>query len=217
VACSLCETRKEKRFCPAVHGRICPQCCGEQREVTLDCPSDCPYLQQARQHEHVRDREQLDPEESFSRVEIPAAFLYERQSFIMGLMFGIVQCARADHSINDRETLAALTSLAKTYETRVNSGLVYEPPMASLGQQAIARELQKLVGEYRQVEEKNLGMTRLRDADVLKALVFMLRLGLVRTSGRPRSRAFLDFLGSQFPQERGVLTPDSAGSGIVVP
>jgi len=36
VSCAVCEIRKEKRFCPAVHGRICPQCCGEQREVTLD-------------------------------------------------------------------------------------------------------------------------------------------------------------------------------------
>ena len=26
----------------------------EQREVTLDCPSDCAYLQQARDHEKPR-------------------------------------------------------------------------------------------------------------------------------------------------------------------
>ena len=38
MSCAICEKRKEKRFCPAIHGRICPQCCGEQREVTLDCP-----------------------------------------------------------------------------------------------------------------------------------------------------------------------------------
>ena len=52
MSCVICEIRKEKRVCPAVHGRICAQCCGEQREVTLDCPSDCPYLQQAREHEY---------------------------------------------------------------------------------------------------------------------------------------------------------------------
>ena len=33
VSCEICHNRKEKRFCPAIHGRICPQCCGEQREV----------------------------------------------------------------------------------------------------------------------------------------------------------------------------------------
>ena len=58
LSCALCEERKEKRFCPAVHGKICPQCCGEQREVTLDCPSDCPYLLQSRQQsrEHATAR-----------------------------------------------------------------------------------------------------------------------------------------------------------------
>ena len=35
MSCSICEKRKEKRFCPAVHGRICPQCCGESREITV--------------------------------------------------------------------------------------------------------------------------------------------------------------------------------------
>ena len=59
MSCAICQTRKEKRFCLAVHGRICPQCCGEQREVTLDCPSDCVYLQQARQHEKPRAAEDL--------------------------------------------------------------------------------------------------------------------------------------------------------------
>jgi hypothetical protein len=217
VACSLCETRKEKRFCPAVHGRICPQCCGEQREVTLDCPSDCPYLLQARQHEQPRPAGELDPEHSFPKVEIPSAFLYEHQPLVMGVIFGVVKGARGDRGTNDREILAALTSLAKTYETRVNSGLVYEPAMAGIGQQAIVAELQKLIGEYRKLEEQHLGYAKLRDSDVLRALVFVLRLGLMRTSGRPKSRAFLDFLGSQFPEEKGVVAPDTPGSRIVVP
>ena len=50
MSCAICEVRKEKRFCPAVHDRICPRCCGTEREVTLDCPSECVFLQQARAH-----------------------------------------------------------------------------------------------------------------------------------------------------------------------
>ena len=61
MSCALCHDRKEKRFCPALHDRICPQCCGEAREVTIDCPSDCVYLQQAREHEKPREADQLDP------------------------------------------------------------------------------------------------------------------------------------------------------------
>ena len=68
MTCAICETRKEKRFCPAVHGRICPQCCGEQREVTLDCPSDCPYLQQAREHEKRATQKISTPPPSFCKL-----------------------------------------------------------------------------------------------------------------------------------------------------
>ena len=91
MSCAICEIRKEKRFCPAVHGRICPQCCGEQREVTLDCPSDCPYLQQARKHEKPRPADQFDPASLFLQVEISEQFTYEREHLLMGLSYAAGQ------------------------------------------------------------------------------------------------------------------------------
>src|SRR6266404_2688408 len=108
VSCAICEERKEKRFCPEVHGKICPQCCGEQREVTLDCPSDCPYLLQAREHataHHAnpqnewpgeRDREALFREVEIPDVEITEQFLYEREELILGLSFALAKCAREE-------------------------------------------------------------------------------------------------------------------------
>ena len=74
MSCAICEIRKEKRFCPAVHGCICPQCCGEQREVTLDCPSDCPYLVQAHEHERPRSADQIYPAGLFLQVELSDQF-----------------------------------------------------------------------------------------------------------------------------------------------
>jgi hypothetical protein len=44
VICPLCEKRKAKRYCPAKGEMICAICCGEKREVSIDCSSDCPYL-----------------------------------------------------------------------------------------------------------------------------------------------------------------------------
>ncbi len=114
MACSICEARKEKRFCPAVHGRICPTCCGEQREVTLDCPSDCPYLVQARRNEAERSRDEIDRDAMFAHVEVPERFVYEREPLLVGLTYGLVKCARDDRSINDREILGALSSLARS-------------------------------------------------------------------------------------------------------
>ena len=216
MACSICEKRKEKRFCPAVHGRICPQCCGEQREVTLDCPSPCPYLQQAREHEKPRSLSDLDQAGLFPEVEIGDQFLYEHEHLVVGLTYALAKSAKADRNINDADLIAALTSLAKTQQTLVSSGLHYEAPMTSIHLQSIAAEVQKMLKEYREAEQKHLGYSRLRESDVLKALVFLVRMGHARTSGRPKSRAYLDFVLAQFP-EPTIASPEETGSRLIVP
>ena len=200
-----------------MHGRICPQCCGEQREVTLDCPSDCPYLLQAREHEKPRPADEVNPADLFLQVELTDQFIYESEHLIMGLSFALAKSAHANRMLNDRDLIAALTSLAKSYETLVNSGLVYETPTANVAHQAVAAEVQNMVKEYREAEQKHIGVTRLRDSEVLRALVFLVRMAHGRTSGRPRSRAFIDFLFSQFPEKSGVVAPEEAGSRIITP
>jgi hypothetical protein len=217
LSCAICEKRKEKRFCPAVHGRICPQCCGEQREVTLDCPSDCVYLQQAREHEKPHSIEELDQSALFPKVEVGDQFLYEQEHLILGLSYALAKSARADHGVRDADLIAALSSLARSYETLSNSGLVYEAPVTNLTHQAITAEVQKMVKEYREAEQKHMGYSKLRDSDVLRGLVFLLRMGMVRTSGRPKSRAFVDFLYRQFPEQESVVATADEGSRIIVP
>jgi len=218
VSCAICETRKEKRFCPAVHGRICPQCCGEQREVTLDCPSDCPYLQQAREHEKAHPGEKLDAAALFLQVELGDQFVYEHEHLIMGLSFALAKCARADRAIYDRDLIAGLTTLARTYERLINSGLHYEESAPGLAQQTVIAELQNMVKEYREAEQKHTGYSRLRDSEVLKTLVFLVRMAYSRTSGRPKSRAFVDFLQAQFPEKEPALASlGDVGSRIIIP
>jgi hypothetical protein len=216
VSCAICDKRKEKRFCPAVHGRICPQCCGEQREVTLDCPSECIYLQQARVHEKQRPLEALDQSLLFPQVEVGDQFLYEHEHLLIGLSFALDRSVRADRTITDADLLASLTSSAKSYETLVHSGLYYETRTTSISQQAISAELQRMVKEYRETEQKHLGQTRLRDSEILRALVFLIRMGHARTSGRLKSRAFVDFVLAQFP-EKTIAAPEEVGSRIILP
>ena len=218
MSCAICEVRKEKRFCPALHGRICPQCCGEQREVTLDCPSDCPYLRQAREHEKPRSRDHIDPEALFLKVEVPDQFLYEREHLLMGLTFALAKSVRADRILNDGDLLAALSALTISYQRLVNSGLHYEQAIPSAPQQRVAAEVESMLQEYREAEQKHMGYSTVRDSDVLKALVFLVRLGYGRTSGRPKARAFAEFLVAQFPEkESSVITAQEAGSRIIVP
>jgi len=217
LTCAICVSRKEKRFCPEVHGRICPQCCGEQREVTLDCPSDCVYLQQARQHERPRSLEALDRNALFPNVEIGEQFLYEQEHLILGLSFALAKSAKADRRIRDSDLLSALTTLAGRYETLATSGLHYESAGTNIVHQAIAAEVQNMVKEYREAEQKHTGHTRLRDSDVLRALVFLLRMGLTRTSGRPKARAFVEFLFQQFPEPQSAIAAPDEASRIIVP
>ena len=214
-----------------MHGKICPQCCGEQREITLDCPSDCPYLLQARQqsrehataHSHDGRTDPQDRQGPFSEIEIPDVeivdqFLYEREELILGLSYALVKSARDDRSLMDRDLIAALSLLAKHYQTLVNSSLIYEPPTTNIAHQNIAREVETMVREFREAEEEHLGYNRLRDSDVLKALVFLLHMGLSETSGRPKSRKFIDLLFAQFPEKHSVIAgPEEAGNRIIIP
>ena len=217
MSCTICNKRKEKRFCPAVHGRICPQCCGEQREVTLDCPSECVYLQQAREHEKPRPIEELDQSALFPKIEIGQQFLYEQEHLILGLSYALAKSAQVDRGIRDADVISALSALARNYETLAGSGLHYETPVTNLSHQAIASEVQKMVKEYREAEQKHVGYSRLRDSDVLRAFVFLLRMAFTRTSGRPKSRAFVDFLFRQFPEQQSAITAADEGSRIIVP
>jgi hypothetical protein len=216
LSCAICEKRKDKRFCPAVHGRICPQCCGEQREVTLDCPSECTYLQQAREHEKPRRIEELDQPTLFPEIEIGQQFLYEQEQLILGLSYVLAKSAHADRAIRDSDLISVLGVLARTYETLTASGLHYEMLVTNIAQQAIASEVQKMIAEYRAAEQKHMGYRRLRDSDILRVLVFLLRMAVSHTSGRPKSRAFVDFLFEQFPENPSAITaPDE--SRIIVP
>lgn len=218
MSCVICKIRKEKRFCPAVHGRICPQCCGEQREVTLECPLDCPYLIQAREHEKPRSADQIDPAALFLQIEVSDQFMYQHEHLLMGLTYALAKAARGDRSLHDQDLIAALTVLAKSYERRVNSGLHYEQPLTSDSQRRAANEVETMVREYREAEQKHMGYSSLRDSEVLNALVFLVRLAHGRTSGRPKSRAFVEFVFAQFPEkESPVLTPKEAGSRIILP
>jgi hypothetical protein len=201
LSCAICSDRKGKRFCLAVHGRICPQCCGEQRELTLDCPSECPYLQQARQHEKPRQLEDAPPQEVFPKIELSDEFLRDREPVISGILQTLGRLSRSDRSLTDR-----------------GSGLVYEQVPPSLAQQALIEAVRQLLEEFRQVEREHLGHSTLKDAEVLKVLVLTLRLAHIHTSGRPRSRGFLDFLHQQFPAaQSSIAAADEPGSRIIMP
>jgi hypothetical protein len=75
--------------------------------------------------------------------------------------------------------------------------------------------VQERVAEFRERETKELGMTRTRDTDAMGVLAFLQRMEIDRNNGRPRGRAFLDFLRQFFPQEPGEAVPTT--SSLIIP
>ena len=195
MKCRLCETRKPRRFCPGVSGDICSICCGDQREVTVDCPLDCAYLAEARRHEKLAD---INPEEIPNRdVPISEEFLREHEPLLLFLGAKILEAALSTPGAVDSDVREALDSLIRTHRT-LQSGLYYETKPANLMAASIHEKIQEAVALLRK-ELSEKGAPAVRDAEILGTLVFLQRVALGHNNGRPRGRAFLSYLFAHFP------------------
>ena len=88
--------------------------------------------------------------------------------------------------------------------------------MCSAAVTADLRWLRALAGpEFRRAEQQRLGLSRTRDADVLGTMVFLHRLAIDRDNGRPRGRAFLDFVRGFYPPQPSPFAP--ASSSLIIP
>ncbi len=203
MRCSLCNKRKPERYCPAKSEKICTVCCGTEREVTLDCPSDCAYLVAAHRYEDEHRKPVPVEEIPFPDLELPRDLIHERESVVAGLVFALLKFAAGQPSLTDRDALTALAALAETYRT-LGSGIYYEKPPDAALPRGLYDELAKFIEDHKKQDAERAGFTTLRDSEVFHLLVFLLRVGRSRTNGRPRARGFLEFLRAQFPRVAGI-------------
>ncbi len=196
MVCPLCEKRKAKRDCPAKGAKICSICCGREREVTIDCPFECPYLQESRLHEHKGN---LDPKDFPAKeIRIDENFLQENAVLLTVCGRSLLEGSSQTPGVVDGDTRQALDALIRTYQA-LESGLYYESRPVSLLAQRVVDHVQQQVREFRDREKHAQGMAQIRDGDVLRMLVFLQRMALDRDNTRPKGRAFLDFLRVHFP------------------
>ena len=219
-SCPICAKRRGKRHCPglarsrwaAKTETICAQCCGEQREATIDCPLDCPYLLAA--HRYEAERPTAAPAElAFPQVALDRDFLDEQQRFIAALALFFCRFAAEQKDVRDADLLAALDSLARGYQT-LESGLYYEQLPDAPAARALYAAARDFLEQYSQQHQQERGSS-LRPGEVLRALVFLRRLGQRESNGRPLARRFLNFLRAQLPAE--AQTTPSSGPPLIVP
>jgi hypothetical protein len=212
VSCPICEKRKAARFCPAKGEKICAVCCGTEREVTIDCPSDCAYLIAAHRYEDEH-RRSLPADTPLLHEKIPQDIVYTHQQLMAALAFSIAKFCAAQPSATDADVLTAIQALAETYKT-LSSGIIYEkPPGAPLPRELYAA-MTAFISEIKKQQTERSPSASLKDSQIFYLLVFLYRMGLLRTNGRPRSRRYIEFLRGQFPQAPELKREESR---IIVP
>jgi hypothetical protein len=212
VSCPICEKRKAERFCPAKGEKICAVCCGREREVTIDCPPDCSYLVAAHRYEDEHQRS-LPADTPLLEEKIPQDIVHTHQQLMAALAFSIAKFCATQPAATDPDVLTALQALAQTYKT-LSSGIIYEkPPDVPLPRELYAA-LVSFVDEVKKQQAERATGAHLKDSEVFYLLVFLYRMGLLRTNGRSRSRRFIEFLRGQFPQAPELKREESR---IIVP
>jgi hypothetical protein len=206
--CVICNTRRPRRYCPGVMGHICPVCCGTEREQTVSCPLDCPYLREARAREKDPD---VDPREFPNQdIKVEEDFLRRNEPLLIYVAGGLANAALETQGAIDMDVREAIDSLVRTYRT-LQSGLVYE----ARPENPIAARIQSGMQErIRYIEDAmKRSNSTLRDSDVLGVVVFLQRLELQKNNRRAKSRAFIDFLREFFPPE----PPKEEESSLILP
>jgi hypothetical protein len=212
VSCPICEKRKAERFCPAKAEKICAPCCGKEREVTIDCPADCTYLIAAHRYESEHPRD-IPADTPLLDETIPKDIVHTHQQLMAALAFSIAKFCTAQPAAVDNDILAALEALAQTYKT-LSSGLIYEKrPQTPLPRELYAAVM-TFVDEIKKQQAERGASASFKDTEIFYLMVFLYRMGLLRTNGRPRSRLFIEFLRGQFA-EAGELKKEE--SRIIVP
>ena len=206
VLCRICEIRRPRRFCPGVHGDICAICCGTEREQTINCPLDCPYLEEARKHEEPP----LVDGRTFPNndIKVTEDFLRKHEGALLWVSVALLRAALETPGVIDYDIRETLEALVKTYRT-LQSGLVYESRPTNPLAAGVYERVQAGVDEYRgRAAEAGTG-EHLRDAEVLGILAFLQRMEIQQNNGRKKGRAFVDFLRLNFPQTSPAEAPPS--------
>ena len=201
--CPICNKRRAERYCPAKGEKICAIDCGIEREVTIDCPSDCAYLVAAHRWEQSHPKPLAEGEVPFPDVSFPADLIRTWQAMLSGLGYTVVIYAADQRSLADPDVFAAVQAMAETRRTLL-SGIYYEKPPDNFVAAGLYAALAKFIEEEKKHSTEHPEFPALKDAEIFHLLVFFLRFGRLRSNGRPRTRAFIEFLRSQFPKEAGI-------------
>jgi hypothetical protein len=107
--CPRCNSRKAKRFCPALDESVCSLCCGQLREKEVHCPTACPFLSKHKSYQEKRIFEKKHTPQRTPVLEEEDLLKDERMAWLaFHIETPVLEYAKREPSFNDREALLAL-------------------------------------------------------------------------------------------------------------
>jgi hypothetical protein len=209
AVCPLCSSRPAKRFCPAKDRQICAICCGTKREIEIDCPSNCSYLRAGRDYE--AEKGTPDPELMARVQRIDEDFLF-RFTPVLNMIGREVIVERAESSwLVDNDLVEVLKALTATMKT-LSSGIYYESTPGGSIRQSLFRRLKRVI-DHAMTPEQELLERALRPSEAIDVLEFLTVSIQAKSSNRPKSRRYLDWLTSML----GISPVEESRSGLILP
>jgi hypothetical protein len=179
--------------------------------VSIDCPAECGYLLSAHRYENDHPRA-LPADTPLLDARIAQDIIHTQGRFLSAIAFTVAKFCSQQPSATDPDVLEALRAQAESYKT-LASGIVYEQPPAGMTARELYQALSAFLTEAKQ-NSTQASFGPIKDSEIFQLLVFVFRMGLLRTNGRPRSRRFIEFLRGQFP---GAQELQREQSRIIVP
>ena len=163
--CSLCNSRRGRRACPALGHSICPSCCGSKRLVEINCPSDCGYLRSSQSHPPALVQRQREQDLGFLIPLLEG--MTERQQQLTLSIQSFLRTDRPDTpAIFDDDVVQATRAVADTYET-ASRGIIYKHNAGLASAELLASELRTLVKDHK---DKGFRLTDAETAVVMRRI-----------------------------------------------
>ena len=180
--------------------------------MTIDCPSDCPHLVASRSYEASRGNEVDISKVPFADTRVTPDMFRDHGPLLDTIALALCNFAGEHRTLVDSDVISALQTLAESYQT-LAKGIYYEKPLDYRLQHELSEHLKESVASYKKEDAQRTGISTLRDETVRDALIFFTQVGAMRTNGRPKGRAYLDFLRREFKWQPSAAT---ASSGLVI-
>ena len=207
--CPLCSERPAKRYCPAKQSNICAVCCATKREVEIDCPGSCVHLQAGRVYDS--ERKQVDPEIVARARPFNQRYLNEYGPLLELLGRVVAEERLTSPWLLDSDVKAVYEALSTTMKT-LDSGIYYETLPEKSANLSLFRRLKGFLANFMspppEAQHRPLRLT-----EILSMVDFLILAVMVNSSGRPRSRQYLDWVTAA----SGMTAPSAKSSRLILP